>query len=268
MISFPNAKINIGLQVVSKRQDGYHNIESIFYPVKLCDALEFVESKKTELTISGIQIDGNAADNIILKAYNLMGKDFILPSLHFHLHKAIPFGAGLGGGSSDAAFALKMINSNFNLKLSDEKLGEYAALIGADCTFFIRNKPSYVTGIGNELYETELDISDYSILIVKPAFGVNTAEAYRNIIPKPSQFNLNEIEKLPVGDWKMHIFNDFEPFVLSKYPIINDIKSLLYKNGALFASMSGSGSAVFGIFRHLPAEIEKSFPGDWFTYRQ
>lgn len=268
MIAFPNAKINIGLNVVSKRKDEYHNLESIFYPVNLCDVLEFVESENTDLTISGIQIDGNQTDNVILKAFQLLKKDFSLPHLHFHLHKVIPFGAGLGGGSSDAAFVLKMLNLNYKLELSNEKLSQYAALIGADCSFFIRNKPAYVTGIGDELSETKLDISGYKILIVKPPFGISTVEAYRNIIPKPSVFDLKQIGKSPIEDWKTQIFNDFEPFAFSKYPQLADIKSMLYKNGALFASMSGSGSALFGIFRHLPAEIEKQIPEDWFIYRQ
>ncbi|HSO88913.1 MAG TPA: 4-(cytidine 5'-diphospho)-2-C-methyl-D-erythritol kinase [Draconibacterium sp.] len=267
MIVFPNAKINIGLNVVSKREDGYHNLETIFFPLKLSDALEFVEAEETKLTTSGIQIDGLPEQNLILKAYQLLKSDFNLPALHFHLHKIIPFGAGLGGGSSDAAFTFLMLNEYFNLGLSSEKLESYAAQIGADCPFFIHNKPTFATGIGDKFNDIELDLSDYEIAILKPNISVSTLEAYKNVIPRNPKFRLTEIIKTPVSDWKNLIVNDFEKSVFPKYPQIGELKQLLYELGAGFASMSGSGSAVFGIFRHLPAKLENKIPSGVLLYR-
>ncbi len=267
MISFPNAKINIGLNVVDKRPDGYHNLETVFYPVKLADALEFVESKKTDLTISGIQVDGDPENNLIIKAYRLLKRDFQLPEIHFHLHKVVPFGAGLGGGSSDAAFALKMLNKHFNLKLDSKSLEQYAASLGADCPFFIRNKPTFAHGIGNQFESIELDLSDYSIVILKPAFSVSTVEAYRTITPQKSEFDLRKINSLPIEEWRTVIKNDFEASVFPQYPQIDELKSQLYDLGAVYAAMSGSGSAVFGIFRHLPMNLDNSLPKGIFIYR-
>lgn len=267
MIVFPNAKINIGLNVVSKRDDGYHNLETIFFPVKLADALEFVEDGKTILTTSGIQINGEPDQNLVLKAFRLLQADFNLPSLHFHLHKVIPFGAGLGGGSSNAAFTLKMLNEYFNLGLTQQKLELYAAQIGADCPFFIQNKPTFATGIGNIFHHIDLNLADYEIVILKPNILVSTLEAYKNVIPRNPKFRLNEIIKTPVNDWKNLIVNDFEKSVFSKYPQIAELKQLLYDMGAGFASMSGSGSAVFGIFRNLPTNLDRIIPEGILLYR-
>jgi 4-diphosphocytidyl-2-C-methyl-D-erythritol kinase len=267
MIVFPNAKINIGLNVVSKREDGYHNLETIFFPLKLADALEFVETDETKLTTSGIQIDGAPEQNLILKAYNLLRADFNLPPAHFHLHKVIPFGAGLGGGSSDAAFTLIMLNDYFNLGLSPQKLEFYASQIGADCPFFILNKPTFATGIGNKFHNIELDLTDYEIVILKPNIAVSTIEAYKNVIPRNPKFRLTEIIKTPVEEWKNLIVNDFEKSVFRKYPQIAELKQLLYDFGAGYASMSGSGSAVFGIFHHLPASLDKKIPEGILLYR-
>lgn len=267
MIVFPNAKINIGLNVVSRRADGYHNLETIFYPVQLCDALEMAEAKYTQLTNSGITIDGPVEKNLILKAYNLLQANFNLPPVHFHLHKIIPFGAGLGGGSADAAFALKMLNKHFDLNLSETELEFYSARIGADCPFFIKNKPVFATGIGNEFHNTTLDLSGYHIVILKPKFSVSTAEAYANVTPGKPKFNLTEITSTAVCDWKYLIVNDFEKSVFPKYPQIAELKQLLYDSGAVYASMSGSGSAVFGIFRHLPVLLEEKIPAGIFIYR-
>ena len=183
MISFPNAKINIGLNVVSKRLDGYHNLETIFYPIKLSDALEMVVSEKTQITFSGLTIDGNPNDNLVLKAYHLFKNDFDLPPVKFHLHKVIPFGAGLGGGSADAAFALKMLNDNFQIGLNTVQLEKYAAKLGADCPFFIQNKPTFATGIGNKFQPIDLDLSKYHIVILKPKIQVSTKATYQKIIP-------------------------------------------------------------------------------------
>ncbi len=267
MIVFPNAKINIGLNVVSRRDDGYHDLETIFYPVKLADALEFVEANETSLSISGIHIEGAPESNLVLKAYQLLKSDFNLPPLHFHLHKVIPFGAGLGGGSSDAAFTLKMLNDWFELGLSTEKLEAYASQIGADCPFFIQNKPTFATGIGNIFRSVDLDLSDYKIIILKPDLSVSTPEAYKNVIPRNPKFRLNEIVKTPVENWKNLIVNDFETSLFPQYPQISKLKRLLYDLGANFASMSGSGSAVFGIFQDLPANLDKKIPEGILFYR-
>lgn len=267
MITFPNAKINIGLNVVSKRGDGYHNLETIFYPVKLCDALEMVEAGKTGLSVSGIAIDGVSDDNLILKACRLLQHDFDLPPVQFHLHKAIPFGAGLGGGSADAAFALKMLNEHFSLALSTHQLEKYASRIGADCPFFIQNRAVFATGIGNKFQPVELDLSSYHIVILKPGTSVATRQAYSQVVPTPPQKQLTEIIKSPIETWKDQMVNDFEISVFAKHPEIPDLKKLLYKSGALFASMSGSGSAVFGIFRHLPTDFANRIPVGIYIYR-
>jgi 4-diphosphocytidyl-2-C-methyl-D-erythritol kinase len=267
MIVFPNAKINIGLNVVSKRNDGYHNLETIFYPVHLSDALELVEAEEVKLTNSGIQIDGKAENNLILKAYYLLKSNFDLPPVHFHLHKVIPFGAGLGGGSSDAAFTFKMLNEHFNLGLSVHRLETYAAKVGADCPFFIQNKATFATGIGNEFNDIKLDLSQYKIVIVKPGIVVSTPLAYKNVIPQIPKIPLPEIIKKPIGDWKELLVNDFEKSVFPQFPQIQELKYLLYKLGAKYASMSGSGSGVFGIFRHLPTNLENKIPEGVLLYR-
>jgi 4-diphosphocytidyl-2-C-methyl-D-erythritol kinase len=267
MIVFPNAKINIGLNVVSKRDDGYHNLETIFYPVKLTDALEFADTEETVLSTSGIKIEAAAEDNLILKAYNLLNTDFHLPPIKIHLHKVIPIGSGLGGGSSDAAFTLKMLNNYYELGLSLPELESYAAQIGADCPFFIQNKPTFATGIGNEFHKIELDLSDYEIVILIPNISVSTPEAYKNVIPRNPKYRLTEIVKTPVDSWKNLVVNDFEKSVFPKYPQIAALKQLLYDLGANFASLSGSGSAVFGIFRHLPTDLKNKIPESILLYR-
>ncbi|HPF50424.1 MAG TPA: 4-(cytidine 5'-diphospho)-2-C-methyl-D-erythritol kinase [Draconibacterium sp.] len=267
MICFPNAKINIGLNVVEKRTDGYHNLETIFYPVKLSDALEIVKSEKTEFTTSGIPIDGDSENNLVLRAYRLLQAEFDLSAVKIHLHKMIPFGAGLGGGSADAAFALKMLNRIFNLNLSTSELESYASKIGADCPFFIQNKPTFAHGIGDQFKEVKVDLSNYKVVIVKPPYSVSTAEAYRNIQPAKADFDLMNIASLPIDEWKNVIRNDFENSVFPIYPEIKEIKQKLYNAGAIYASMSGSGSAVFGIFRHLPVELSAFLPKSLFIYR-
>ncbi len=267
MIVFPNAKINIGLHVVSKRPDGYHNLETVFYPVKLSDALEMAETGKTDITFSGLPVEGASQDNLVIKAYNLLKKDFELPSVQFYLHKVIPTGAGLGGGSSDAAFTLKMLNNYFNLGLPFDKLKEYAVRLGADCTFFIENKPAYAIGIGDQLRPIELDLSAYRIVIVKPDVSVSTIQAYKNIVPAQPLFSLTELSSVPVEEWKYKVVNDFEKSIFPQYPEIREWKETLYEWGALYASMSGSGSAVFGIFRHLPVDFENKVPAGVFFSR-
>ncbi len=267
MISFPNAKINIGLNVVSKREDGYHNLETIFYPVNLSDALEIVESDTTSFSSSGIEIDGNPTDNLVFQAYQNLKNDFDLPPVKLHLHKIIPFGAGLGGGSSDAAFTLKMLNEYFRLELTNHQLEKYAAKLGADCPFFIQNKATFASGIGDEFEPIELDLSEYKIAIFKPNISVSTPDAYRNIKPEKPRFDLRNIATLPVEKWKNQIQNDFEKSVFPQYPEIRELKEKLYKIGAVYAAMSGSGSAVFAIFHRLSMDFDKFIPKGIFTYR-
>jgi len=253
--------------VVERRHDGYHNLETVFYPVKLRDALEIVKSDKTEFTTSGISIDGDPETNLVMKAYRLLQADFDLSPVKIHLHKVIPFGAGLGGGSADAAFALKMLNDISGLGLSIEELESYASKLGADCPFFIQNKPTFAYGIGDQFIEVQLDLSDYKIVIIKPPFSVSTAEAYRNIQPGKPDFELQGIAGHSMEQWKSVVKNDFEESVFPAYPEIKDIKQKLYEAGAIYASMSGSGSAVFGIFRHLPVDLAAFLPKQHFIYR-
>ncbi|HDR51463.1 MAG TPA: 4-(cytidine 5'-diphospho)-2-C-methyl-D-erythritol kinase [Mariniphaga anaerophila] len=260
MIVFPNAKINIGLHVVSKRPDGYHNLETVFYPVQLFDALEMAETGKAGITFSGLPVEGPADENLVMKAYRILKKDFGLPPVQFHLHKNIPAGAGLGGGSSDAAFTLKMLNNYFKLQITSEKLKDYAAQLGADCSFFIDNKPAFAEGIGDLLSCVDIDLSQFHIVVLKPEISVSTAEAYRNVIPAQPVFKLEGLPAVPVDHWKDVVKNDFENSVFLRFPEIKRWKEKLFELGAIYASMSGSGSAVFGIFRHLPADLDKKIP--------
>lgn len=265
MLTFPNAKINIGLNITEKRPDGYHNIETIFYPVALCDVLETVESKtETSLTVCGIEIDAPIDKNLIYKAFQILKKDFDLPEQSIFLHKKIPFGAGLGGGSADAAFMLRMFNEIYNLKISKQKLENYAETLGSDCVFFLENKPCYATEKGTKLEPIDLDLSAYHIYLIKPNFSVNTAHAYSGVKPKHSVNKLTDLVQLPIVEWKNHIKNDFEETVFKIQPELHQIKQLFYENGALYASMSGSGSAVFGIFSEVPQKISKF--DEYFTF--
>lgn len=246
-----NAKINIGLNVVSKRPDGYHNLETIFYPVDMCDIIEIEENhhdSETHLINTGIAVDSNPQDNLIIKAYNLLKLDFDIPAVNITLDKRVPFGAGLGGGSSDAANTLKALNQMFSLGLTDSQLEDYAVRLGADCPFFIKNKPVFATGIGNEFTPIDLDLSAYKIEIIKPNVSVSTAMAYKGVTPKPSTFNLLNLTKLPIEEWRSVVKNDFEASVFPQFPEIEALKQDFYNRGALYASMSGSGSAVFGVF--------------------
>jgi len=255
MIRFPNCKINIGLSVVEKRTDGYHNIETVFYPLAVEDALEIVPSPDGNIQLfssSATQLFGNDEDNLVIKSYKLLAQHFSLPPLHFHLHKVIPTEAGLGGGSSDAACTLKMINEMFQLSLSKKQLHDFAEQLGADCSFFIENIPLFATGKGEILQKIALDLSSYKILIVKPPCAVSTKEAYGNIVPQKAKYALPEAVRQHVSEWKNMIFNDFEPFAFAKHPEIKNIKETLYEYGALYAAMSGSGSAVYGIFDKMP----------------
>lgn len=253
MITFPNAKINLGLNITAKRPDGYHNLETVFYPVPIEDALEIhvqhnSTDKKFALHQAGMEITRNAEDNLVVKAYLLLDKEFNLPPVDIHLYKHIPSGAGLGGGSSDAAFMLKLLNERFELKLTNEKLEEYAATLGADCAFFIKNTPTYAEGIGNIFSPLSLSLKGYQILLVKPDIFVSTREAFSLVRPHKPEYSLKEIITHPISEWKEQMVNDFETSVFPQYPVIGEIKEELYKNGAIYAAMSGSGSSVFGLF--------------------
>lgn len=251
MLQFANAKINIGLHVTNKRPDGYHDIETIFYPVKLYDVLEVLPS--TELAFQVHHYDFPVGeDNLCVKAYRLLAEKYDLPAVSIHLLKNIPVGAGLGGGSSDAAHILKMLDQRFELNIAEDRLMDYASRLGADCPFFIRNKPMFASGIGTELEDVELDLSSYSVVIIRPDAFISTAEAYQAVIPKKPEVDLKRAIRLPIQEWKYHILNDFELGIFKKYPYIQNIKAKLYEEGAIYASMSGSGSAVFGIFETLP----------------
>lgn len=253
MITFPNAKINLGLNIVEKRPDGYHNLETVFYPVPVEDALEVnilnESTQKFRLHQAGLEIAGEAENNLVVKAYKLLDERFNLPPIDIHLFKHIPSGAGLGGGSSDAAYMLKLLNEKFNLKLSDENLEEYAARLGADCAFFIRNTPTYAEGIGNIFSPISLSLKGYQIVLVKPDIFVSTREAFARIKPHQQEIPLKEVIKRPIEEWKERMVNDFEESVFPQFPAIKEIKEKLYEVGAIYAAMTGSGSSVFGLFR-------------------
>lgn len=272
MIDFPNAKINLGLKIVRKRDDGYHDIETVMYPVLLCDILEILESDHGETTLkcSGISIDVSTEkiekqekgvsgfiplktdNNLVQKIYELLKSDYNLPPVFMHLHKAIPVGAGLGGGSSDGTFALKMLNRLFKIRLSPEQLHSYASALGSDCAFFLENKPMLATGRGENLSPIHLDLKGFYILIVKPNLHINTSQAYSWIKPTPPAESLAEILSSPIQHWKHRLVNDFEAPVFQRHPELKNIKEQLYTSEALYASMSGSGSAMFGIFDKKP----------------
>ncbi len=252
MVIFPNAKINIGLNITERRADGYHNLETIFYPVKINDVLEIIPASELSFESSGLDIPGSLDDNLCLKAYHLLKKQHKLPPVKIHLHKHIPIGAGLGGGSSDAAFFIKLMDKAFDLKLSIEDMQDYARILGADCAFFIENKPVFAFEKGDEFEPVKLDLSKYSIALVMPPEHVSTSEAYRGVKPAPTKTSLIELINLPVAEWRKYIKNDFEESVFKNHVIIRGVKAALYEAGALFASMSGSGASVFGIFEQRP----------------
>lgn len=264
MITFPNAKINIGLNIIEKRSDNFHNIESVFYPVQLKDALEVVENKESgaqgvSFTSSGIEIPGKPEDNLCNKAYNLIRNDYVLPPVKIHLLKHIPIGAGLGGGSADAAFFIKLLNEQFELGLSWGEMHHYARQLGSDCSFFITNKPVFAEGKGDTYESVNLNLSGYFIVLVYPYIHVNTATAYSLVTPaKPTRSLEEDILNLPINDWKNHIHNDFEKSVFTAHPKLKAIKEKLYAKGAVYAAMSGSGSTVYGLFEGA-ADLKEEF---------
>lgn len=274
MIVYPNAKINLGLNVVERRPDGYHNLETVFYPVNLQDALELktIETDIPEcgykLKVSGSILDGSPEDNLVVKAYKLIRKNYDFPAQKIHLYKHIPVGAGLGGGSSDAANMIKMLNEKFALGLTNEAMENYAVQIGADCPFFISNKPVFAIGIGDKFTPIELDLKGKTLILVKPDIFVSTKDAYALVEPKHPEKSLIESLSQPISKWRDNVINDFEKSVFVKYPEIAAIKDRLYDLGAVYASMSGSGSAVYGIFDSPIEYADEIFSGYFCRQRE
>ncbi|MBR9999854.1 MAG: 4-(cytidine 5'-diphospho)-2-C-methyl-D-erythritol kinase [Cyclobacteriaceae bacterium] len=268
MIFFPNAKINLGLNILGKRKDGYHDISSLFYPIRLSDVLEVIEARKFSFSSSGINIPGKEGDNLVIRAYQLLKKDFALPDVSIHLHKSIPTGAGLGGGSTDGAYMLKMMNSMFELFLDDSILEDYALQLGSDCPFFIRNETMLASGRGDELEKFLLDLKGYYLYLVKPDSAISTREAYQLIRPGIPEKDIKTIlqDQSPAA-WRGSLKNDFETAFFEKLPDCSDIKEKMYEKDALYASMTGSGSAFFGIFEKKP-DMQGVFPPPYFTWEE
>jgi len=272
MIIFPIAKVNLGLNVVERRPDGYHNLQTVFYPVGIQDALEifpmaedFPSEVDCDIKVSNIPIEGDEQRNLVVRAYQLLKQDFPnLPRLHVHLYKGIPTQAGMGGGSSDASAMLRLLNTSFQLNLSDEKLISYASKLGADCAIFILNRPAYAEGIGEKLYPMDIDLSSWYMAVVRPDIPVPTKEAFACIKPHFPQKCCRDIVMQPVETWKEELVNDFEESVFALHPELAAIKERLYQQGATYAAMSGSGSALFGLFRH-PIDLRSSFEGMFST---
>lgn len=252
MITFPNAKINLGLSITEKRPDGYHNLETVFYPIPVEDALEVVEALQQErkwvLHQSGRTLAGDAEQNLVVKAYQMLDADFDLPPVEIFLHKNIPSGAGLGGGSADAAFMLRMLNEMFKLNLDNVQLEAYAVRLGADCAFFVQNRPTFAEGVGNVFSPIGLSLKGYQYVLVKPDVFVSTRDAFALIKPKRPVHAVRETVLRPIEEWQDRLVNDFEASVFPQFPVIGELKDLLCKNGAVYASMSGSGSSVFALF--------------------
>lgn len=261
MISFPNAKINLGLNIIEKRPDGYHNIESVFYPVAWCDALEIVKSDIFSFNSSGLEVPGNEKDNLIVKAYKLLENDGLLNDMkvRIHLHKVLPMGAGIGGGSADGAFALKLLNDVFSLDLTKKELENYAERLGSDCPFFIENKPKFCCGKGTEFEDINLSLKGKMLVLINPQIHISTAEAYAGVKPQKPEISIKDILSMPISAWKETLRNDFEEKIVENHPRIGELKTGLYAQGAMYASMTGSGSTVFGIFDKIIVNLEKEF---------
>jgi 4-diphosphocytidyl-2-C-methyl-D-erythritol kinase len=259
MIRFPNCKINLGLYITNRRADGYHDLETIFFPVPLQDVLEIIPAEKSSIHLTGKTVAGDTTNNLVWKAYQLLKTGFPgkIGEMEIHLHKNIPMGAGMGGGSADGAFMLRLLNECFQLGLTQQQLAAYALQLGSDCPFFIYNTPQFASGRGEKLTPVPLDLSAYNIHLVCPSVHISTARAFSMIAPKPASFDLRRLNELPVSAWKDHIGNDFEEPIFQMHPELAAIKERLYAGGAIYASMSGSGSTIFGIFeKGKKAEIE------------
>ena len=271
MIVFPCAKINLGLNIVSKREDGYHNLETVFYPIPLYDALEikYMDEKFPSDTACDLKVTGNVVDcdeqkNLVVKAYHILAADYQLPRIHTHLYKHIPSQAGLGGGSSDAAFMIRLLDERFRLNIGNPEMERYAARLGADCAFFIEAEPAYAEGIGDVLMSADGpdgNLQGYYLCVVKPDVAVSTKEAYSAITPKKPAKSCRDIVRQPIETWKEELVNDFEEPIFKMHPELVAIKLKLYDQGAAYASMSGSGSALYGIFKEEPKGIEEQFDG-------
>jgi len=248
MINFPFAKINLGLHVVEKRVDGFHAIETLFYPVALHDVLEVLPSDIFSIRLYGLHVEGNAEENLCVKAYRLLQEKFKIPPVSIHLYKNIPTGAGLGGGSSDGAAMLKILNDLFSLQLSVEQLEFYAAQLGSDCPFFIHQKPMFATGRGEVLSVSEINLQSYFIVLAKPSLFVSTADAYSGVTPKQPKQPLLQKLSVPIDQWKNELVNDFEISVFEKFPLLAQLKQQFYNAEATYAAMSGSGATIFGLF--------------------
>lgn len=273
MLVFPNAKINLGLNITERRPDGYHNLETVFYPIPVEDALEItpltedIPHQGYRLHQAGREIAGKAEDNLVVKAFRLLADEYSLPPVDIHLFKRIPSGAGLGGGSSDAAFMLKALNEQFSLNLSETTLEEHAARLGADCAFFVRNRATYAEGIGNRFFPVRLSLQGYGLLLVKPDIFVSTRDAFARIVPRRPRHPLRAVVERPVREWKELMTNDFEESVFPQFPLIGEIKETLYRHGAVYASMSGSGSSVFALFEPGETVPDLDFGADAFVFR-
>lgn len=266
MIVFPNAKINLGLHVASRREDGYHNLETVFYPLPFCDALEVIADDQFSFESTGIAC-GDVTDNLCVKAFQLLKKDFPqLPEVKMHLHKIIPTGGGLGGGSSDGAFTLKLINEKLSLGLNEAKLSEYALQLGSDCPFFIINKPCLASGRGEILSKIPLSLQGYFLLMIMPGIHISTKNIFQRIQISKPKVSFTEVIHLPTGEWQQHLKNDFETVVFGMYPELKQIKEEIYNAGAIYASMTGTGSTVYGLFKErisLPKEF--NYPSRWLS---
>lgn len=249
----------MGLHIINQMPDGYHHIETCFYPIPWCDVLEIIPGHSLEMSFSGIEIPGNANDNLCIKAWNLLNKDFGIPPVQIHLHKVTPIGAGLGGGSSDAAFTLAYLNERFELRLTQQQLIDYATALGSDCAFFIKNRPVFATERGNVWQPISTHLEGYYLVVVFPNVHVSTAEAYKNCVKRGASGHLYGLLQKPVTEWKNTVENDFEKTVFNTYPAIKEVKNALYDAGAVYASMSGSGSAVYGIFEQEISELPQAF---------
>ena len=275
MITFPCCKINLGLNIVAKRPDGYHNLETVFYPVPLCDALEikkmdeeFPSSTPIDLKVTGNIVACDETKNLVVRAYHLLAEDYKLPRVHAHLFKRIPMQAGLGGGSADAAYMIRLLDERFRLNMGNTEMERYAVQLGADCAFFIRSEIAYATGIGEVLEPADTEknnLEGYYLVLIKPDVAVSTAEAFAGITPKKPVKCCRDIVRQPIDTWRSELTNDFEKSIFAIHPILATIKEKLYEHGALYAQMSGSGSTIFGIFGQKPTSIEELFP-DMFTY--
>lgn len=260
MIRYPKSKINLGLHVTEKRSDGYHNIETVFHCIDWTDVIEILpgpkHSRGIEIHVSGLPVSGKHSDNLIVKAYNQLAQDYSVDAVKVYLHKQVPMGAGLGGGSADAAAMLNALNELFQLNISTSELEQRAAQLGADCAFFIEGNPVYATGTGTTFTPCNVDLKGWHIYIIHPGVHVGTAEAYSGVVPKKSEVSIPEILSLPIEEWKQNLRNDFEVSVFAKHKEIAAVKENLYNHGAVYAAMSGSGSAVYGLFRDKPAQLE------------